>query len=106
MDPDGPLPEWVADMEGRNLSAENIGKHVTVLIFPACVARPVRKGELEATPKAIAARQKEWKNLADKKTGNFKSVRGVTLVPFSFIAGIGLLIFLQINALVIHLKSF
>ena len=55
-DPDDPMPKWVADMEGGNLSAEHRNKSFTVPLFPACVARPVSKKELEATPKAIAAR--------------------------------------------------
>ena len=67
-DPGDPLPKWINDLEQENIRSHVKGKHVTVPIFPACVARPVGKKELEATPKAIAARQKEWKNLADKKT--------------------------------------
>ena len=74
-DPDETLPKWIDDLEQENIRSHVKGKHVTVPNVPACVARPVGKKELEATPKAIAARQKEWKNLADKKTWNFKSVR-------------------------------
>ena len=75
MGPDDPFPQWVDDMEQKNVSSHTRGKHVTVPIYPACVARPVGKAELEKTPKAIAAREKEWKNLADKKTWNFRTVR-------------------------------
>ena len=74
-DPDDPLPKWVSDMEGNNLSAESREKHVTVPIVPACVARPVSKKELEGTPKALKAREKEWNNLRDKGTWNLKTVR-------------------------------
>ena len=75
LDPDDPFPQWVDDMEQKNISSHTRGKHVTVPIYPACVARPVGKTELEKTPKAIAAREKEWKNLAEKKTWNFRTVR-------------------------------
>ena len=67
-DPDDPLPRWVEDMGTQNVSAEHREKHKRVPIFPACVARPVGKAELEKTPKAIAVREKEWKNLSNKKT--------------------------------------
>lgn len=53
------MPKWVDDVEQKNISSHVRGKHVKVQIYPACVARPVGKKELEETPKAIAARETE-----------------------------------------------
>ena len=46
-----------------------------VPLFPACVARPVTRKELNNTPKAIEARTKESCNLSYKRTSNLKTVR-------------------------------
>eukprot|EP00974_Lingulodinium_polyedra_P075699 7333885-Lingulodinium_polyedra.AAC.1 len=35
-------------------------------VFPACVARPVPKGEMLHNPKAVEAMKSEWKRLWDK----------------------------------------
>ena len=43
--------------------------------FNACVARPVSKKELYATPAAMEARDKEWYKLVEK--GVFDDVRNV-----------------------------
>ena len=65
-------------LNGSIIYLWNIKGHRTkhqVPIFPACVARPVGKKELNANAKAILARDKEWDNLARKGTWDLKSVR-------------------------------
>ena len=76
-DLDDPLPRWVKDMQTQNSKSKHRDKHTHVPIFLACVARTVGKTELENTPKAIAARAKEWKNLSNKKTWNFRTAKRV-----------------------------
>ena len=43
--------------------------------FNACVARPVSKKELFATPAALEARDKEWQKLIDKPAWDFNTVQ-------------------------------
>ena len=51
-------------------------KLVTNTFFhSACIARPVKKNELEASPKAREARDKEWKRLWDKHVWDASAVK-------------------------------
>ena len=75
-DPDDPLPKWLRQWMDRERKSDKPHRsRDSVPVFPACVARPVSKKELNATPKAIEARVKEWNNGANKRTWNLKSVR-------------------------------
>eukprot|EP00974_Lingulodinium_polyedra_P036007 3454234-Lingulodinium_polyedra.AAC.1 len=44
-------------------------------IFPACVARPVSKGEMFNNPKAVEATKSEWKRLWDRNVWGHGGVR-------------------------------
>ena len=68
------LPAWINDMFDQKRESKHRSKDI-IPIYPACVARPVGKKELEGTPKALEARVREWANLANKNTWNLKRVR-------------------------------